>query len=75
MNGAGAGAIGLAAAFYTALGCIITYKLLRRYFSVKVSYFTVLTLLLGTNAGFAALPRTAVGRYVFNGRARGSADA
>ena len=42
-------AVGLAAAFYTSLGCIITYKLLRRYFSVKVSYFTVLTLLLGTN--------------------------
>lgn len=42
-------AIGLAGAFYTSLGCIMIYKLLRRYFSVRVSYFTVLTLLLGTN--------------------------
>jgi hypothetical protein len=42
-------AIGLAGAFYTSLGCVMIYKLLRRYFSVKVSYFTVLTLLLGTN--------------------------
>ncbi len=42
-------AIGFAGAFYTSLGCVMIYKLLRRYFSVKVSYFTVLTLLLGTN--------------------------
>ncbi len=42
-------AVGFAAAFYASLGCVMTYKLLRRYFSVKVSYFTVLTLLLGTN--------------------------
>lgn len=42
-------AIGFAAAFYTSLGCVMIYKLLRRYYSVKVSYFTVLTLLLGTN--------------------------
>jgi len=42
-------AIGFAGAFYTSLGCVMIYKLLRQYFSVKVSYFTVLTLLLGTN--------------------------
>jgi hypothetical protein len=42
-------AVGFAGAFYTSLGCVMTYKLLRRYFSIKVSYFTVLTLLLGTN--------------------------
>jgi hypothetical protein len=42
-------AVGFAAAFYTALGCILIYKLLRRHFSRKVSYFTVLSLLLGTN--------------------------
>lgn len=42
-------AIGVAAAFYASLGCVMMYKLLRRYFSAKVSYFTVLTLLLGTN--------------------------
>lgn len=42
-------AIGFAGAFYASLGCVMMYKLLRRYFSVKVSYFTVLTLLLGTN--------------------------
>jgi len=42
-------AIGFAAAFYASLGCVMIYKLLRRYFSVKVSFFTVLTLLLGTN--------------------------
>ncbi len=42
-------AIAFAAAFYTSLGCVMIYKLLRRYFSVRVSYFTVFTLLLGTN--------------------------
>ena len=42
-------AIGFAAAFYASLGCVMIYLLLRRYFSVKVSYFAVLTLLLGTN--------------------------
>jgi len=42
-------AIGFAGAFYASLGCVMMYKLLRRYFSIKVSYFTVLTLLLGTN--------------------------
>jgi hypothetical protein len=42
-------AIGLAGAFYGSLGCIMIYRLLRRHFSIKVSYFTVLTLLLGTN--------------------------
>ncbi len=42
-------AVGFAAAFYASLGCALMYLLLRRYFSVKVSYFTVLTLLLGTN--------------------------
>jgi hypothetical protein len=42
-------AIGFAAAFYTSLGCLMMYLLLRRYFSAKVAYFTVLTLLLGTN--------------------------
>jgi len=42
-------AIGCAAAVYTALGCVMLYKLLRRQFSVRVSYFTMLTLLLGTN--------------------------
>jgi hypothetical protein len=42
-------AVGFAAAFYASLGCVMIYKLLRRYFSVRVSYFTVLTLLLGTN--------------------------
>ncbi len=42
-------AIGFAGAFYTSLGCVMIYKLLRRYFSIKVSYLSVLTLLLGTN--------------------------
>jgi hypothetical protein len=41
--------VGVAAAFYVSVACVMIYLLLRRYFSAKVSYFTVLTLLLGTN--------------------------
>lgn len=41
--------IGLAAAFYAALGCVLMYLMLQRYFSRKVAYFVVLTILLGTN--------------------------
>ncbi len=47
-------AIACAGAFYTALGCVFTYLLLRRYFSTRVSYFTVLTICIGTNLYFYA---------------------
>lgn len=43
------GVISLAGVVYTALGCLILFKVLRRYFSTRISYFVVLTLLLGTN--------------------------
>lgn len=43
------GSVVLAAAFYTALGCVLLYKTLRRYFPRGVSYITVTSLLLGTN--------------------------
>lgn len=41
--------IGFAAAIFGSLGCMMIYKILRQHFSAKVSFFTVLTLLLGTD--------------------------
>jgi len=43
------GAISFATSIYGALGCAVLFSFLRRYFSPKVSYLTVMALLLGTN--------------------------